>query len=361
MNTVKRILCGAAAVGMTVCCLSSCEKTTDITNAHYQYNLSEYITLPQYKGLDAVGTDTDLTEEQIRAEIESPLYYYAKTSPITDRGAEIGDTAIVSFVGFSEGERIVTQSQLEVILGIGTMPEEFENALLGHRTGDDVKFTIAYPDDFPNTEYAGRTVDYTVSMDGVYEYILPKYTDEFVRGYLGYNSIEEYERAVRTKMAEYYEELNTYYIISQLWPEIEEKTVVLQYPEKELEDTYTDSINAHKNLAKEHNIAFTDYVATYFNMSVDDFYDDRMEEAKADVKYEMICYAIARSEGITLSEKEYTERGEAYAKEQYGLDSLEAFEAEYGKDKIYRLLLCEKVQEWVAASANVEETLSPIV
>lgn len=360
MKLYGKIICGMMAAGMAAVCFTSCGKT-DVLNDHYRYDLAEYITIPEYKGLEAAGTGNILTEDRIQAEIMAPLYYYTQRSIVTDRDAEMGDIAIVSYVGHCGGERTETMSQKELVLGGGTMAAEFENALVGHRAGDEVSVSLVYPEDYGIAEYAGQTVEYTVSLDAVYEEKVPKYTDDFVRGYLGYDSIAEYESAVRSNLEEYYGEINTYYVITQLWPEISENTEVLQYPEKELQAYYDDTVDAHKELAKENDIAFTDYVSDYFSMTVDEFYESMMEEAKAAVKDEMICYAIARAENITVTDEEYKERAEEYAKEQYEMDSLEELEEAYGRDKIMRLLLCDKVQEWVAAEANLTESADRVV
>lgn len=359
MKMYGKIICGMMAAGMAAVCFTSCGKT-DVLNDYYRYDLAEYVRLPEYKGLEAAGMENILTEERIQAEILAPLYYYTQKSIVTDRESRIGDIAIVSYVGFCGGERTETMSKKELVLGEGTMAAEFENALVGHRAGDDIKVSLAYPEDYGIAEYAGQTVEYTVSLDAIYEEKIPKYTDDFVRGYLGYDSIAEYESEVRSNLEEYYAELTSFYVINQLWPEISENTEVLQYPEKELQAYYNDTVDAHKELAKENDITFTDYVSDYFSMTVDEFYESMMEEAKATVKDELICYTIARAENITLTDAEYEERAEEYA-EQYEMESVEDLEEKYGKDTIMRLLLCDKVQEWVAAEANLTETADSVV
>ncbi len=351
MKFYKRIMCGVLAVGMCVCGLGSCTKK-DVLKSHYQYDLSRYIKLPEYKGLEAVGRGIILTEERIQAEIMAPVYYYAQTTSVTDRPAAAGDSVIVSYIGVCDGIQTETHSEFELDLGIGMMPQEFEAAVIGHEVGDVFHAVSSYPDPYETLpECAGKTVEYTISLDAIFETKLPGYTDDFVKAYLGYDSIEEYESAVRSRLEEFNESAETYHVITQLWSKVSGGAEILQYPEKELKETYDEAIDAHKKLAEASDISFTDYVTTYYSMTVDEFYEKMMEEAKLDVKDEMICYAIARAENITITEEEYEERAMEYAEEQYGLDSLEDFEEVYGKDWIYRLILCDKVREWIAAEA----------
>jgi len=353
-------MCGILAAGMLSWVFASCGKKTDpdIVNAHYNYDLTEYIQVPEYKGLDAVGKTKILTEERIQAEIQSVLYLYTKDEPITDRGAETGDTAILSYVGSCEGIRTETHSQTEITVGEGKLPAEIETGIIGHKTGEEIMVEISYPDDYEALpDYAGKTVEYIVSIDGLYRKILPKYTDDFVRGYLGYDSIEDYENTIRTNLEKNYADINNYYVVVQIWQPIEENSVVLQYPEKELNECIENTIAAHKKRAEEYGISYTDYISKYYSMTESEFEESIKEEEKVTVKEEMICYTIARAENITITDAEYSTLALEYAKDQYQMESLKEFEAEYGKDRILRMLLCDKVKEWVSSSANLVESL----
>ncbi len=353
MKFYTKIMCGILAAGMCISGMVSCGKKGG-EDAHYPYDLGEYITLPEYKGLEAVGSGTVLTEERIQAEIMAPLYFYTRIVFVSDRPAVMGDTVVVSYVGTCEGTQTESQSELEFVLGSGVKLEDFEASVVGHMAGDVFEMQTTYPDPYaPLPECAGKTVEFTISLDAIYETELPEYTDEFVKDYLGYSSIEAYESAVRESLTEFNETANLYSVIVQLWQKIAGETVVLQYPEKELTETYDSTVSAHKDLAEELGVSFTDYVTTYHGMTVEEFYEKVKAESKITVRDEMICFAIARAEGITLTEEEYTERALEYAEEQYGLDSVGALEEMYGKDMIYRLVLCDKVQEWIASEAKL--------
>jgi FKBP-type peptidyl-prolyl cis-trans isomerase (trigger factor) len=103
---------------------------------------------------------------------------------------------------------------------------------------------------------------------------------------------------------------------------------------------------------EKNGIEFKNFVTVYYDMTEEEFYDWVQEQAEAIVKEDMISYAIARAENITLTEEEYVERATEYAIEQYELASLEAFELLYEKNVIRETLLFDKVRELIAEKAN---------
>lgn len=354
MKRFEKILCGALATGMITCGFSSCGKN-GVEDKFYRYDLEKYIELPEYKGVEAILKGYILTEERIQGEIQSTIYYYAKTVAVTDRGAASGDSITVCYAGYSDGNLLDSATERSVTLGGGALPAEIEQALIGHKAGDTVSVVVAYPVDYEGkAQLAGKTVEYTVDIDAVSEIIVPKYTDSFVKAYFGYETIAEFESAIRTGLEEYYADLNTDYVISQIWPVIMEDTVVLQYPEQELQAFYDEIMLPHKEFTESFDLAFADYTSVYHSMTVEEFEESIRKEAENMVKTEMLCHAIAREENITVTEKDYEERAEEYV-EIFEVESVEELEEEYGKDRILQLILMDKVQEFTASEAKAAE------
>lgn len=353
MNFYGRIMCGILTAAMLSGGLSSCGENEDLLTYRYDYDLSKYIDLAPYTGLDAKAYTINISEEKIQNEIFTTLSYYSKLNTVTDRGAVLGDTVYIDYIGTCEGEEIENETDSELTLGTGVMPTEFETAIVGHYAGDVISFDMTFATPYEAApEYSGKNAHFDITLNEVCEQELPLYTDDFVRGYLGYDSIEEYEAAAYDKLYQYYNNTLTQYIVSQTWTQVVENTTVKEYPKKELNALYDQIVETNQLYAEAYKIDFTNFVSVYYEMTVDEFYDWAMEQAKNSVKEEMISYAIARAENITLTEEEYTERATEYALDEYDLASLEAFEALYDKNTIRQTLMYDKVRELVAEKAN---------
>lgn len=332
--------------------LSSCGgENDDLLTYRYNYDLSQYLELGEYDGVDAQSYSIDISEEKVQGEVYATLSYYSRTTAVTERGAQSGDVVVLDYVATCEDKELANETGVELTLGAGSMTTELENAVAGRYAGDKFSADVVLDDSY-DAEYVGKTARFDVTVQQVYERELPVYSDAFVQGYLGYDSIEAYEAAVRDQLYEYYNKSLTEYIVSQTWTKVVENSKVLEYPQKELNDLYDQIVSSNKSYAEMNGIDFASYVSVFFEMTEDEFYDWAIERARETVKEEMICYAIARAENIALTEKEYEERATEYAVNDYELTSLEAFEALYDKATIRQTLMYDKVRELVAERAN---------
>lgn len=348
-RTMGGLLTAAALLGA----LSSCGGgNDDLLTYRYDYDLSQYLELGEYDGLDAQAYTIDISDEKVQGEVYATLSYYSRTTAVTERGAQSGDVVVLDYVAVCEGTELENETNVELTLGAGSMAAEIENAVEGRYAGDKFSLDVVLDESYESAEYVGKTARFDVTVQQVYEIELPVYSDAFVQGYLGYDSIEAYEAAVREQLYEYYNKSLTEYIVSQTWTQVVENSTVLEYPAKELNDLYDQIVSSNKSYAEMYGINFPSYVSVYFGMTEDEFYDWAVEQAKSTVKEEMICYAIARAENIALTEKEYEERATEYAVNDYELTSLEAFEALYDKATIRQTLMYDKVRELVAERAN---------
>ena len=321
----------------------------------YNYDLSEYIDLAEYKGLPAEGYHYEVTDEMVEQQVFATRSYYARLTDVT-RGAQIGDTVYIDYVGTIDGAEFDggTEEDCELVLGTGTFPDEFEQAILGMTAESEVSVDFTFPEPYLTApEYSGMDVHFDIHVHTVCEQELPEYTEDFVRGYLGYDSIADFEASLRELLTDRYRNLYYKYITLQLWDGVLENTVVKKYPEHETKKMYDDLVAVEQYYAGVQGINFADYVSVCYQMTEEEFYATVQAEVEKTIKEEMICYAIARAENLTLSEEEYTKRALEYALDFYGLDSLEAFEAVYSQSTICQSLMFDMVHETIADYAQV--------
>ena len=102
-------------------------------NKHFNYDLSEYIDLAEYKNIAAKTKKAEVTDEEVEEQIMATINYYARKNNVTDRPAQSGDYVTVDYAGYVDGvsENVVSIYDKEVAVGLGTLPEEFENAIIG--------------------------------------------------------------------------------------------------------------------------------------------------------------------------------------------------------------------------------------
>lgn len=358
---MKRII--SLILVSVILCLGviSCKKqpaNTDPLKSNYNYDLSEYINLANYKGLPALASTYNVDEaEYISIQVKSTLQYYASFTESLE-GAKIGDTVFINAVGSIDGKPFAgaTATNYELSLGSGAIGALFENELVGAKKGDRLEFDISVPDtDNEDPSLRGKTVHYEVSINIVMSKTLPEYNDEFAKSKLGYNTVQEYEKSLIDYLHETYNKSVYTMIIPSLWEEVVENTTVIKYPEDKVKEKYDTFLANAKDFAELRGITLAQFAQFAYSKTEDELYDYAHEEAEKMVKEEMICYAIARAEGITLTTEEYTERATEAAKLS-GFKTLAEFEAAYDIAKIKEALILDMVKEKVADYADITYT-----
>ena len=121
-----------------------------------------------------------------------------------------------------------------------------------------------------------------------------------------------------------------------------DKTEVTKYPEDKLKDEIEFNENYYKEYAKSMGITYKEMIQQ-MGYDDEDTYKKELEDyAKENVKYYLMCDAIAEEEGITVSDSDYKEKATALAKE-YDYKTLTAMEREYTKDRIKEVLNAREV------------------
>ncbi len=349
---MKRIISLTLSLVFVCVVLFSCAKHTS-----YNYDLDDYITLAEYKGLSATAEDPAVSEELFDRTIMSVVNAYARLIEVTDRPIQTGDIVTISYSALFEGvsNTPIVKEDLELTIGLTELPEEFENALIGMKKGEITQITTTLPENFDeNPDYAGKLGVFDIYVSLVCEREAPVYNDDFARAYLKHDSIEEYENYVRESLKADRERAYKEEVLNQVWQTIIDGTEVKKYPEAEVNKYYDLTVDSVKEYVDALGANFDSFVEKQFGMSADEFYADALTAAQTKVKEDMIVNLIARRENIKVSSDEYKTRALEYATDFYELNSLEEFEELYSREDIEQIILSDLVRERVIELSDVE-------
>lgn len=333
--------------------MTSCGKDK-VLYYRYNYDLSDYITLAEYKGLPVQEVSAEVSEEDVQNQINSTVLYFAKDVEV-DRASKTYDTVHFSCTATLDGVTLddYCEDDGSLMLGFATYGEAVEEALTGIKAGDTVEADRILSGIGVGDELVGKTLHYTFTITSVTEAEEQEYNDIFVKAYLGYDSVEEYEQSIRDSLAESAKntQLNAY--VSQTWNTVVENTTVLKYPEKELDqiaDQLVAEIEAYTEAA---GVNFDSYVEAIYGKTADEFRAYAEEVAQAQVKEDMIVYAIARAENLEVTNEQYYEYAALFM-EQLGYSTEAELEQHYTTGAIKESILGDVVKEFIADNVVVQ-------
>ncbi len=310
---------------------------------------SDYVTLCDYKGVEARQVSFDVTQSDIQERITEDTYEFITYDVITNREAETGDYVNIDYTGSIDGEELedYTDTEMDFLLGEGMFFQEAEEAMVGMKTGEEKTVKVKLDEESAmNEEDEGKTLSLAIKLNEISVENLPEYNEEFVKENLGYDSIEAYEAAIKEELFESKQQQYKEVAVDEIMDYMLTNSVFDKYPQ----ELYDES--------KENFEAMCSQYAEEYGMSIEDYYKlfglegDGMEETIVSmVNLDLIVGAIAQEENIDCDDSELEEYAKTYY-EDYGYSSADEFKEEYGIQQIGSEVLYDKVTEFLYENAK---------
>ena len=338
--------CGGGKDGESVSEAVNDTETPD--EAFLDYDVEEYVTLGEYKGLSVKYPVPSVTEEDIQMSIDDLIYDNTQYNEIKDRAAQNGDYLNIDFKGTLNGEEFDGGSDegYEFTLGEGEFLEDFEKNVLGKKAGETAELQMTFPEDY-DEELGGKEVTFSVKINSISEVVTPEYTDAFVAEVTDFDSTKAYEASLQEELmgnaaAESQEAAGGEALSLAI-----ANASINGYPQG-LYDACHESVMA----------TYEEY-AMMFGMELDEMIADAgedgiQEEVMMMVNETLVSQAIAKKEGFEITAENYAKEAEELGIE-YGYETLSEFLSDYGKASVMNSLVRDKAVAFLYENAKVEE------
>lgn len=331
---MKKRLIAAVCVGLMLCgCGNDTAGTPD--------GLAGYVELAEISGLNPQFEPTVVTEEEVDEAISDDLDTEADYSVTTDP-IVLGDYILIDMTVKADGKLIYDytgEEYYDMVVGGGEWGEDFENSLVGKKTGDTGTWEGSFPIDFEeDSDLAGRNVSIDYEIREVENVAKPELTEAFAKE-KGYASLEAYrdDKRFELEKAAAAEDVENYK--TALMEELIKKSTFKELP---------DSLKKEAHTAVE-----SDYLsfAEMFGMTLQDAYDTfgiTDEDVKADedfyAKQLVVVDAINKKFNVTISDDEFADLCEDFAMaEEY--EDVDDLMTEYTKDELMDYFMYQKAYD----------------
>lgn len=317
----------------------------------------KYVELADFNALNMNKADYYPTAEEEQTYIDAIVESYPDLSDKKNVTVKEKDTVSVDYVGRIDGKEYEGGSTngmgVRVTLGTLTYPEEFENGIIGHKTGETFDVSVPFAADFENADLAGKTVVYTITLNGIYE--KAEFNDEFVKKNFG-NAVENAEdflnkyrmSAAQDKFDEYVKE----YAISE--------SKVKSYP--------AGYLSKMKKFIKAKDYKQMETTnSTYQNLYGKDAYKDVLDMRKMDKKEyrqevlksakeqadeNLIMQALFEKFNLTVSDEDIKEVTSSFG---FNEDEYDQAVERFGEPYLYEQAMIKVVNNYLAENYNLIE------
>ena len=311
---------------------------------------NENVALAAYKGLSAEKKTYLITDDAIQNEIKSQLSDYADYKSVS-RPSQNGDWVYADYKITVNGKvyEESTDGSYYFILGEEEYGPEFDKELTGKSAGDKYSFSIHYEEDYDNSDLAGQTADFEVSILDIQVENLPELTNKFISDTWGYKDENELKEEIRAQLEEQYAQESNDELKEDLLAQVIDASTIINYTQEQYDKAYEYIKSDYENYA------------SMFGMDLNEIYDsfsvseeDLKQEAMDQLTRELVVSAIIENEHITLSDSEYSDGVTHYAEEN-GYETEDEFLADYSEEEVRNRLLEDKVLDLLVSNANLTE------
>lgn len=277
------------------------------------------ITVEGYKGIEATKKNVEVTDEDVSAELVKVQDRNSRMVDVDNRGALTGDTAVIDFEGFCDGEAFEggKAEGFELSLGSGQFIPGFEDQIVGHEVGDEFEISVKFPEDYQAEELKGKDATFKIKLHQIKRKELPTLDDEFAKDVSEFDTLDEYKNSLREKLQSDREKQEETNVENQIFDALIEK-VQGEIPEEMYEQEVEESINNFAYRLQSQGLNLETYLK-YTGMDVNAIKEQFRPQSEKQLKLRLALEKIAELENLEVSDEAVEEEYEKLAK-QYNME-----------------------------------------
>ena len=314
-------------------------------------DVSKYVTIGEYKGLELTRTSQPVTDDDVQAEINYNLE--DNGSEVKDGTVENGDTVTINFTGTIDGKEFDGGSaeDYELVVGDGEMIDGFEDGIVGMKSGETKELDLTFPDDYYEESVAGKAVVFKVTLQ---KFTRPaELTDEWVAENTEYKTVDEYRAAVKTQLEDTAVQTADYELYSDAWNEVQAASEIKDYPKEDVDAAKKSYQELNEKYVKDAGMEMADFLESQ-GMSEEDYESECQQYAESKVEQNLIVQGIMDAEGLSIDDEETQKLKDDLIKE-YGFASIDEMIETYGEQEVNESLALQRVERFIVDNANVTE------
>jgi trigger factor len=275
--------------------------------------------------------------------------------PVSGRGAEKGDYAVIAFTGLKDGEAFPggSSERMPLVLGEQRFIPGFEEELMGLEVGGTREFDVVFPAEYQEESLRDKKVHFTVTLKELRHKALPEADDEFARSVGKFADLAELTADLRRRL-----EANS---VDRARHEFADKIIdyatanaTLELPDVLIDQEVEVMHDELRSALARQGINEEIYLRVS-KKSEADIHADLRPDATKRVRTLLVLTEIAKARGVEISDAEVqAEVDEARRRYADSPNVVRYFESERGRNYIKSTLRRSKtveqlIDEWLEA------------
>jgi trigger factor len=274
-----------------------------------QFEVKPHVELSDYRGLEVDNPPVEVNESEVDTMIERLRDQASSYRLETERGLQDGDYAVIDVASSGEGIEAKTDSG-HVRIGEETPLPELHDGLRGKRPGEQISFEKAYGDDAHNEIYRGKNVRHDVTLKEIRVQEKPEINDDFAMSVGNWESVAQMREVISGDIRRHKDTEVLRAKRNQIGERLLESHH-FEVPESLVEEELGKSLQNYARFLASQGVDLEKAELDWRKLG-----EDFRPEAIKRVKRGLILEAIARKEGIEISDVEVDAEIRRAAREQ---------------------------------------------
>ena len=261
------------------------------------------VELGQYMGVDIEKVETEVTEEELEAEIKR-LQDQNSREITVERPAENGDTVVIDYVGSVDGVEFEggKGENYPLVLGSNSFIPGFEEQLVGAAADADVDVNVTFPEEYRAEELAGKAALFKVKVHEVKTKEYPEVDDECAQDISDFDTLAEFKEDLMKRLAERKAETANAEKQQKVM-DVVVGSAKMDIPDAMVQKSVDDMMNQYAQQLSSQGLSMDVYFK-YTGMTPVQLAEQFKPQALANIKNRLVLDAIVAAENIEVTEED---------------------------------------------------------
>ena len=277
------------------------------------------VELGEYKNLEVDEQSTEVTDEEVNEALEQLREQQAELIVKEDGAVEEGNTVVIDFEGFLDGEAFDGGKGENYSLEIGSNQfiPGFEEQLVGKKAGEETVVTVTFPEDYHEESLAGKETTFNVTIHEIKEKEVPELDDDFAQDQ-DVDTLDELKAKTKEDLKAHKEQDATNAKKDQIIEQATENASV-DIPQAMIDTEVEQMVKEFEQRLQAQGMTL-EMFSQFSGQSEEDVKEQMKENADQRVKMNLVIEAISKAENIEVSEEDINAELEEMAK-MYNTDA----------------------------------------
>ena len=305
------------------------------------------ITLPDFSVLHLDQPKVEVSEKEL-AEFLERLAKSRAAEILENRPAENNDLVKLDYQISLAGvpQENATQKDFSVFLGEHHMVPGFEQEIVGLSAGEQKKFSLTFPKDYFQKNFAGKACEFDITVKGVYRLDVPAIDDTFAKSLGQFKNLDELKKQITDNLLSEKKLATDRQLENDLLKLVIEKISFPALPEKLIDNELHIMMHELEDDLTNKGLALSTWLAN-MNKTEDEFKKDLRPQAELRAKSILTVRAIIKEQKISAGADEIDAEIQKLTSLYTDDESLAELKSPRYRDYLSQTVANKKVIDWL--------------